>query len=1217
MDMKMTKLLMVLIIAFSAHAVAQSAPDILRARILYESNPYAGVRVVIRGTISGIERTARSDANGIATVVFPDGEGSYEVTVKVIGFKPITQRVERQGTSTIISFTLTLQKPEVHTLAAVDAQGAKQRNKVTRSEFSPAEGGQRNLNKRDQKRLFSLNPSDLTSGLRHTPGVVYTPGINGESGRFRVLGASADDNVMLLNGSRISTPTLPEGIVQNISLSTTSFDVSHGQFSGGQLSATTRRAGNLRQGVTLVSFSHPDLSWQKSGSAATVPARLSLNGRAEGPIIFNRLFYVTGLEWARSSTETPSLVNIKSSLLQEYGISSDSISYLSDLLVSKGIPLQSSRFGRTASYDRYSAYVGLHSNISSVTGLSLTMAYSGHYRDGQQIGQLNYPATSGRETSSNLSVAGSFTHYVASILNTTTVGYNSDVSNSRPYTLLPLGVVSVGNPSHGINNSLINLGFGGSSTPLGRNQNSLGELRQESSWFSMNGRHKVKASGIVQVYGISRETADAYGRYVFQSLQDIAADSAISYSRTFSASRRNVRTLAWGMSIGDEWQAHRKLLLQYGLRLDGGQSLTKPVYNPMLDSTFGLRTDRVPDYLTLSPRVGFAFGNPDVIFRDGGMTRRKFLGQFLPVGLIGAKYPITLSGGIGAFRGVIHPDNLLQAASETGLPGSVRQLTCIGGVVPVPRWSTYLSDPSAIPEQCNDGTGASYLSNNAPGARVYAGNFKPPVQWRANLELTGTSVLGWDIDFGATYVLGRNNQSSFDVNLDTANRFFLANEGGRTVYSDPTLIVSNSGLIPIGANRNNPGLGRVLHVKSDLKSRTLQGTISIFRNIPFWEKLEVHADYTYLNVRRQNFGGGGLSQGDVLSRSWVPGDVPSHMIFVGTYYPIKSFTLAVGVKIQSGYPFTPIVSGDINGDGMTQNDIAYIFDPSVVSDPSLREGMEALLASAPSRARSCLRRQIGSVAKVNSCNTGWLVSPDLKFFMRERRQTFDLTRRIRFELGTENILSAILRLTGLDNTGLARSTNPAFPNPVLLNRVGFDPVQSRFNYVVNSSFGEPFASQPKYNLPPVRLHLKATMGYGGLAPNNLAHHLGFIPDDKKTPYTREFVEEAARGLNVNPMVAILENDSLALTPFQRDKIVKLAEEFNEKIEVLYRPIVDILYKKRGKVFDRELIGPLNEIRTPIRDLMNGLVARLPSVLHESQIELLPEYMRNIIEAEVK
>src|SRR5207244_2621242 len=137
---------------------------------------------------------------------------------------------------------------------------------------------------------------------------------------------------------------------------------------------------------------------------------------------------------------------------------------------------------------------------------------------------------------------------------------------------------------------------------------------------------------------------------------------------------------------------------------------------------------------------------------------------------------------------------------------------------------------------------------------------------------------------------------------------------------------------------------------------------------------------------------------------------------------------AIG-NFMSGAPFTPIVGSDINGDG-AKNDRAFIFNPARTADTAIANGMQALLAAAPSPIRSCLRRQLGGIAGRNSCTGPWQASLDLQ--VNWRPEWFGLARRLTMSLLTVNLLG------GLDEwlhgpaqlRGWGSATAP-HPNPII------------------------------------------------------------------------------------------------------------------------------------------------------------------------------------------
>ena len=69
-----------------------------------------------------------------------------------------------------------------------------------------------------------------------------------------------------------------------------------------------------------------------------------------------------------------------------------------------------------------------------------------------------------------------------------------------------------------------------------------------------------------------------------------------------------------------------------------------------------------------------------------------------------------------------------------------------------------------------------------------------------------------------------------------------------------------------------------------------------------------------------------------LAREWTRGDLDvRHQFVLQAGYTANLFTVTMFGRLQSGLPYTPMVSGDVNGDGFA-NDRAFIYDPSRSSE---------------------------------------------------------------------------------------------------------------------------------------------------------------------------------------------------------------------------------------------------------------------------------------------
>ena len=75
-----------------------STTDILMGKISgVDSQAVAGARIEATSVETGITRTKTTGPDGRYTIVFPDGGGTYRITVRAIGMAPVTRNIQRQG----------------------------------------------------------------------------------------------------------------------------------------------------------------------------------------------------------------------------------------------------------------------------------------------------------------------------------------------------------------------------------------------------------------------------------------------------------------------------------------------------------------------------------------------------------------------------------------------------------------------------------------------------------------------------------------------------------------------------------------------------------------------------------------------------------------------------------------------------------------------------------------------------------------------------------------------------------------------------------------------------------------------------------------------------------------------------------------------------------------------------------------------------------------
>jgi hypothetical protein len=97
------------------------------------------------------------------------------------------------------------------------------------------------------------------------------------------------------------------------------------------------------------------------------------------------------------------------------------------------------------------------------------------------------------------------------------------------------------------------------------------------------------------------------GTFAYNSLGDLQAGIPISFTRTLAPRERESSMLVGAISLGDSYRRTTRLQFQYGVRVDANQYLDAPARNTEVERLLGVRNDRVPNGVFVSPRVGFSW----------------------------------------------------------------------------------------------------------------------------------------------------------------------------------------------------------------------------------------------------------------------------------------------------------------------------------------------------------------------------------------------------------------------------------------------------------------------------------------------------------------------------------------------------------------------------------------------------------------------------------
>ena len=1235
MKTRLLATLLALLLPSIASAQIGGTTDIITGTITGPGGaPVNAAQIQVTSIETGISRSKSTNEKGQFTLLFPDGGGQYTVTVRRIGLAPQTATVSRLADEDrlVANFTLIAVPTQLEAVVVEAGRPVQQRQD---ERPTPGSTG-RSLSGEALSRL-PIDPGDPNAVALLAPGVVEVAGTDTTGAGFSIAGQSPDQNRVTLDGLTFESGGVPQEAVRNTRVVTSTYDVARGQFTGGLVQTTTRGGTNNVAGSFNYNLRDPRLQWSDGQEGGTGFGQgftqHQLSGGIGGALARDKLFYFVSGQVRHRVNPLQSLTGADALTLQRLGTAPDSAQRFLNVLELYGLPTSVAAIPDEQLNDNYSGIVRMDWIINPDHSLMVRGNYQGSLQEAFRTRALAVPAYGGEQEGTGGGIMTTLSSVFGLFLNEARASYSTSDRSGDPYLLMPEGRVRVTSTFDDGATGVTTLDFGGNPALPTEGRNSQLEITDEISYLGSAG-HRYKLGALLQYSGFSTATSsNAFGSFSYNSLEDFAANTPASFTRTLSAREREGGSLAAALYVGDTWRKSRALQLTYGLRLEHDRYLDEPAYNPVVEDLFARRTDRLPSEWRISPRVGFSWtlGLPQQ--GAGGGGQGGFGGRGGRGGDFGAfgQNITVIRGGIGEFRGRAPTQLFASAIDATGLPSGEQQLICIGNAVPVPTWSSFLANPETIPSECADGGPGSPVSRGTPNVALFSDDFGAPRAWRGSLGVQKRLSQRFGVNVEASYAFGTNLTGARDLNLRESPAFTLSSEGGRPVYSPASAIVPSTGQTSVLASRRHDQLAQVVEAMSELDSRTAQITVGV--NGIAARSLIWNMSYTWMRASDQtgfapgsSFGGGGAgfgrggggfgfgvgsstTGGDPNAIEWGRSDLERRHGITGSvnWFARPWVDVTSVVRLTSGQPFSPRVGGDINGDG-SRNDRAFVFDPATTEDPALAAAMTDLLATAPDRARECLRSQLGQIAGRNSCRAGWNTTLDMQMNFRPN---FGGTvgRRLNFMVSLVNPLAGADRLfNGSDN--LKGWGQPDRPDGTLLYVRGFDPAQQRYIYEVNERFGDtqsartalrnPFqiGMQVRLQLGPDRqrdMMMGALRRMGGGAAGGRAF-------DVKT-----MIERVAP----NPVATILEmRDTLALSEVQVSALSAVADTLKVTTDALAAEL-QARIDSAGSNPDMRTIFPTLQPR--LQEGRNAYLKAIESarqILTPEQWQKLPESLRN-------
>lgn len=1187
--------LALLVVALSGdvhHAVAQggsSADWIIGAVTDNTGQPVPGA--VVEAFSIELQVTKRTTTNdkGKYSLFFNDGGGQYRVTVKAIGKTPAIFNVTRQQDDDRIVLNIRMGEQAVR-LQDLVAQGNRGRVDAGANDRPTPGSTERSISGEQAARL-PIDASDLAALASLAPGVIFTAGTDSTASSFMVNGQSAASNSFVIDGLTSSSGAVPADAVRNTRVITNTFDVSRGGFSGGQVSATTMGGSNRVQGSLSGNFQNQDLAWGGTTSNAFGAGQTQeqLGGGFGGPLIRDKVFLFGSFQVRRNIAPMASLDLADVATLNRLGASPDSVTkFINQVQSMTGYSSIVGAVDPNRTSDNLSGMMRFDWNAAdrATVTLSLNMNHTG--QDPTRIGSTSLPQVGGNSTGNgggfNLSVIA---RPSIDIQNEFRAGANWNESRSTPFLDVPVGRVINFSTLDSGRIAATTFGFGGNAG-LPQHSSSSNWQVQNTVSFTPGFTHRFSLGVSANHSAFDQDqTNNRYGTFTYNTLADFTNNLPSQFTRTLQPTTRAGSSSNQAIFISDVWRPRSQrrptttgttgaeaaaggerggggggfggfgggrggggfgggrggfggfgggggsnFQLTLGARLEHSSFGGAPALNQEVLDRFNLRTDVLPTETYLSPRIGFSYSIPAK--EQQGQSQRGF-----------APPLVTIRGGVGVFRGTMPGSLASTAQAQSGLRNTESQLFCVGDAVPTPDWTGYYDDPGTIPTACIGA--ATPVTYGVPNVTVYDRNYGAPKTIRASFGATKRLSQLMTLTVDASYTRGKSQAYSRDVNLNETPYFTLGGGDGRPVFANPAEIVPTTGAVPLSASRKFIDFGSVNQVFTGLQNETKQVTFSISGQTR--RQMQLNLNYTLQFARDQGGSGGGsgggghVTPGDPNQYVWgVSSNERRHNFQLQVTYPFsRTFELTAIGNLASGSHYTPVVSGDINGDGSRGNDQAFVFNPATVADTAISSAMTRLLASTSGNARKCLESQMGTIAARSSCTGPW--SPNLN--LRLNITPAFLDHRLTMSLQTINLLGGLDELiNGPD--GIKGWGGNARPSSTLLTVRGFDPATNQFKYVVNERFGATGANATAIRAPfQLTMNMRYVIGYDRRRAQLMGLGRG------NTNPIAEMAKRLRDSMPNLPREVLARKDSIALSPDQVTKLQHLADS----LDAVYTPLL--------------------------------------------------------------
>ncbi|MFD2285607.1 TonB-dependent receptor [Pedobacter petrophilus] len=1025
----MIKNLLIAVLLFLCYATNSAIAQTTQASISGivtddQKKPIPGVSIQIKNNSTGF--TTRTSTNGQGEYTFkelPLG-GPYTVKAVYVGFGEQARNGYMLNLGDVVKVSITMQEASQN-LEAVQVVASGLRNKVQNfgasTEISAKTMNQLPVNGRNFSNLMDLSPLSRGGNIS---------GQLGSSTNYTIDGMNAKNPTSA--GSTTSRSGAPYSIsieaVREFKVVTNQYDVTLGRAGGGTVTAVTKSGTNTVSGSA---FMYGRADWlssrydirgvRRDNDFSTYQYGFTLGG----PIIKDKLHYFVGWDHQRDARpliiadvngpEDEARFRITNSTLQEFAtIARDKYGVAS-----------SDQYG---SFDKKrgsdAAFARLDWQINEKNLLTIRDNYT---NDRNPLGLADNTAITFFESyGTDKNVDNSLLATLRSTINSKVTNelkvqhlytYQASTQNSQLNGAIPRAQV------FNVPSTLSNGTSVGTDIQIGGHR--FGQEGFTNNVLQLVDNFYYNTDKIKYTFGVDvmyTHAKSLYGSEVNGRFEYRNTGTTISSLQNFNNLIPNryyrevplvadptVKAGIWNTALYGQMQTNLAKGLEFvgGLRMDYS-SYPKSPLNQQLFDAIGVRTDHELKQFLIQPRIQFNW--------DINENRTDFV-RF----------------GAGIFGSDIN--NYMTINNLTFDGKHFATVDVFNELVPRPDFIGYRNGTVAAP---------TVTAQQVPTINTYAEDAKVPVVYKANLSYSKLITDKFKVGITGYATLGRNNYMYVDRNMVATPFFTLANEANRGVFV-PTVNASN-GVADWKLGRLTNQFGRVLEMNSQGKVNQFAVVLDATWN--YFRDGEISASFTYNDAKDNTSYNGNVANTATLSlpvkddprdlskMSYSDGQFRNKVVVYGTLPTFYGVTIGVRYSGIGGTRYSLLSGGNINGDFVATNDLAFVFDRNNANVPaSVRTGLQTLLDNplASQSLKDYITKYSDQIAERNGGVNGFYGIVDLRIAKKFKiykthnieisGDIFNFGNLLKKKWGVNETLGsqALYAVTGFDNASKAYS----------------------------------------------------------------------------------------------------------------------------------------------------------------------------------------------------